>query len=1159
MKRLVLAILVVLSFAVGVNAQTFRGAINGTVTDPSGAVVPNAAVKATESATGIDHTTVTTSEGAFSFQDIPLGFYKVSVTASGFPVYTVDKVEVTAGTIYTLPVKLSLQQQATTVEVSAAAVSLDTTTATQSTTLTSDVVQDLPLNGRDFTQLIGIKPGFAGYNIGGFGSINGTRGNQVNWQIDGVDNNDFWHNIPAVNQGGVSGIAGIILPIDSIEEFSAQTQSGPEGGRNAGGTVNVVTKSGGNALHGSAYYFWRNEYLAAASPFLPSGTKAPPLRDENYGFSLGGPIRKNKLFYFLSFEKQQYVFGLSGVATEPSDAWVALATDLLNNPVCAPITATCTTRKYGSYAPVNASAFSTAAVQPSGFWPRSGPGNIAALPATLNNFFSPVASTGYSYNGVGRADYNISDKHRLYVRWFGGQGSQTAPLGASPALGTASSNLKYYFEVGPIHVFNYSLVLNSALSSRLTNQVLVGTNYFNQTFSDNNSGFNTQTMGLFLSPDAVNNKQYILGAPKISIAGFEKAGITQPSGRNDITWHVTDIVSYSVGAHQLRLGGEIRQAHVNEFYHTGETGKFNFTGLAGPWAASCSSPTPPAGCAALTSAKTLANAESLADFLAGDVSSSSIAVGNPERFVVVNAFNLFFQDDWQITRRLNFSFGTRYEYFGPLHSNKKDIANFIPGKGLLIQGNGLDSLFEPDKNNFAPRLGFAYQANQKGDLVVRGAFGVFYDQINMNPFLDFRSVLSPAAQGIQGNPIGPNAVSTFGAPFCGTLADGTYNWDAVQQAVCPAGTTNAGKANATLSVFGPVLKCSDPLCTSAPDGLSLFSVNHNFRTPYFYNYSLQVEKSVGSKAVFQIGYVGSEGRKLSVVSNINQGSAISSHFGTILQLNSVGTSNYNSLQSTFRIRDWHGLTSQFAYTWGHALDEDSQYRGFVLDDAFNRHLDYGNSDFDTRHSFAVSFTYAVPKAKWASGWSSYIVNGWQLSSVWKFNTGQPYDEVRSGLYLIGDPFKGVPHNFDKTIPGEQWINPAAFAEPCVLSATITTCPAGVGTDPNGNIARNKFSGPGLVDVDLSVFKNIPITERVKMQLRAEMFNFTNRINLANGLGAVAAGPSSCSPSAAAANPFKCTLTGGFGQVTDTAGDFQGAPGVGPGEPFNMQLAIKIIF
>ncbi len=1160
MKRLVLAILVVLSLAVAVNGQTFRGAINGTVTDPSGGVVPNAQVKATESTTGIDHATSTTSEGQFSFQDIPLGFYKITVTATGFPTYTVDKVEVVAGTIYTLQVKLRLQQQATTVEVSAAAVTLDTTTATQSTDLTSDVVQDIPLNGRDFTQLITIKPGFGGYNVGGFGSVNGTRPNQVNWQIDGVDNNDFWHNVPAVNQGGVSGIAGIILPIDSIDEFSAQTQSGPEGGRSAGGTVNVVTKSGGNDIHGSVYYYNRNEFYGAKSPFfVPTpGTKAPPLRNQNYGLSVGGPIIKQKAFYFVSYEKQQYIIGLSGVATEPSDAWVALAQNLLNNCSNPP---TCTTRPYGTYPSVPASTFSKVAVAPSGFWPRSGAGSIAALPATLNNFFSPVASIGYSYNGVARTDYNFNDKHHLYLRWFGGQGNQIAPLGASPALGTASSNLKYYFESAPIHVFNYSLVFNSTFTSKLTNQVLVGTNYFNQVFSDFNSSFNTKTMGLFLSPDALNNGQPILGAPKISIAGFEKVGLTQPAGRNDITWHVTDVVSYSMGAHQLRFGGEIRQAHLNEFYHTGETGKFNFTGSAGPWAASCGVATPPAGCAALKTAGTLANAESLADFLAGDVSSSAIAVGNPERFVAVNAFNLYFEDAWQIKRRLNFNYGLRYEYFGPLHSSRKDIANFIPGQGLKIQGNGLESLFAPDKNNVAPRLGFAYQANQKGDLVVRGAVGVFYDQINMNPFLDFRSQLQPAAQGIQGNPIGPNAVSTFGAPFCGTLANGTYNWDTVQLATCPAGTTKAGQTNATKSVFGPVLVCSDPLCSTAPDGLNLFSVNHNFRTPYFYNYSLQVEKGLGNKAVFQIGYVGSEGRKLNIVSDINQGNAISSHFGTILQLNSAGTSNYNSLQSTFRVRGWHGLTSQFAYTWSHALDQITEYRGPVLADAFNKRLNYGNGDYDTRHSFAASLTYDVPKAKWATGWRDYIVNGWQASSVWKFNTGQPYDENRSDLYLIGDPFKGVSHKFDLTIPGVQWINPAAFAAPCVLNPpTITTCPAGVGTDPNGNIPRNKFYGPGLGDVDLSVFKNIPITERVKFQLRAEMFNLTNRKNLANSVGAVANSP--CSPSPVAGNllsNFQCTAGGGFGQVTDTAGDFQGAPGIGPGEPFNMQLAIKFIF
>src|SRR5438445_6842647 len=321
MKRLVVVILIVCSLAVAGNAQTFRGTINGTVPDPSGGSVPNATVKATEITTGIDHTTTTTSEGAFAFQDIPLGFYKVTVTATGFPTYTVDKVQVVAGTIYTLQVNLKLAQATTTVEVSAAAIALDTATQTQNMTISSDIVQDLPLNGRDFTQLIATAPGYGGYSVGGFGSLNGTRPNQINWQIDGVDNNDFWHNIPAVNQGGVSGIAGIIMPIDATDEFSAQTQSGAEAGRNAGGTVNLVLKSGTNQLHGSAYYYNRNEFYGAASPFFqPSSTvpKAPALRNQNYGFSVGGPIFKDKTFFFVTFEKQNYVIGLSGLATEPS-------------------------------------------------------------------------------------------------------------------------------------------------------------------------------------------------------------------------------------------------------------------------------------------------------------------------------------------------------------------------------------------------------------------------------------------------------------------------------------------------------------------------------------------------------------------------------------------------------------------------------------------------------------------------------------------------------------------------------------------------------------------------------------------------------------------------------------------------------------------------
>src|SRR5215472_16343435 len=335
MRRSLLVLLVLLGIAVAAHAQTFRGEINGTVTDPSGAVVPNAKVKATEVGTSIDHNTVTTGDGQFAFQDIPVGTYKVSVSAAGFANVTVDKVEVLAGSIYTLPVKLTIAKEVTTVEVAAAALTMDTTTPAQTQTIEAQVVQDIPLNGRDFSQLIAVNPGYGGYSVGGFGSLNGTRPNQMNWQIDGVDNNDFWHNIPAVNQGGVSGIAGIILPIDAVDEFSSQTQSGAETGRSAGGTVNLALKSGTNQIHGTAYFYDRNEAYGASSPFFtPSALspKPPKLRNLNYGGSVGGPIIKNKGFYFLSFEKQQYIIGLSGLATEPSDLWITTAKDLLNNP-----------------------------------------------------------------------------------------------------------------------------------------------------------------------------------------------------------------------------------------------------------------------------------------------------------------------------------------------------------------------------------------------------------------------------------------------------------------------------------------------------------------------------------------------------------------------------------------------------------------------------------------------------------------------------------------------------------------------------------------------------------------------------------------------------------------------------------------------------------
>ena len=262
-------------------AQTFRGSINGTITDPSGAVVPGAKVTATDVATGVVRDTVSSGAGEFLFNDLPQDSYTVKAGAAGFQSTEVTGVQVLAGKIYTLAVKLNVAQQASTVEVSADTLSLDTTTVTQVTTLDSESLQDVPLNGRDFTQLLGSSASFAGYNNSG--SVNGTRSNQINYTINGTDNNDLYLNVDAVNQGGISGIAGVVYPIDALDEYSLQTTGNSESGRSPGGNLNVTTKSGSNQLHGDAYYYNRNEALAVLSPFVTPGSPEQPLRNQNYG------------------------------------------------------------------------------------------------------------------------------------------------------------------------------------------------------------------------------------------------------------------------------------------------------------------------------------------------------------------------------------------------------------------------------------------------------------------------------------------------------------------------------------------------------------------------------------------------------------------------------------------------------------------------------------------------------------------------------------------------------------------------------------------------------------------------------------------------------------------------------------------------------------
>ncbi len=1101
-------------------AQTFRGSINGTVTDATGAAVPGAEVVATETATGVEHKTVSSGAGEYSFADLPLGAYTVTAAAQGFGTVKVDKVPVSAGVVYNLPVKLNVAQAAETVEVSAAGLSLDTTSTTQTTVLPSTTVQNTPMNGRDFTQLVAVSPGFAGYSGGASGSVNGTRANQLNWQIDGSDNNDLWHNIPAVNQGGVEAIAGVTLPLDSIEQFSEQTQSNAETGRSAGGTVNVVTKSGTNQIHGSVYYYNRNEFFAANSPFATPNAAGKivknKLRNEQYGASIGGPVLKNRFFYFANYEKQQFIIESPASATEPSLAYQAQAKQLL--------------AQYGI--PVNSASQNLLNT----LWPSYALTGAAAT----ENYSNASPITGYSYNGVVKLDYTVNEKNTLSARGFGGQGNQIAPVG---------TQLPYYFQEGPVHVYNYSVVLNTVFSPHLTNQLLAGVNYFNQVYFDQNHSFDVTALGF---NTAVGPG--LTGAPGIRINGFDNLqNATPPSGRNDITGHLTDAVSYVAGRHEFRFGGEYRQAQVDEFYHRKERGNFTYLGTQGPWAdpedAKSNTEHTPSNCettfdtryGGVTPAYSDPQTLALADFLAGCTQSDVLQRGDTARQVFVNTYDLFLQDAWQVTPNLNINYGVRYDYLGPLHDNKKDLSVFRPGiagaqvPGIAFQGAEIGSLYPAAYNNVSPRIGFSLQPKGSPGTVVRGGFGVFFDEPNLNPFLDNRPPNGGAA-GAQSNPGGPTPVVTYSQNNQVILPN---------QLIFPA--------TALFEPYGvdgsgnplPV----DPAATPT-NSYPLFSVNPDFRSAYNYNYNLNLEKSLGPNFIATIGYVGAQARKLLIIRDINQaglnttglGTFAQNHtrpygprfpyYGVINEVGSAGTSNYNSLQATIRTVNYHGLTSQFAYTWAHGLDEMTDYRGTVPQNSFDLKGEYGNMEYDVRNTFIAYLNYAVP----AFAGPHWLSHGWSANSLLTFRGGEPVNilsgtdssgtnEGEDRASLNGPVVKG-----NSSIVGHsgtaQYLTPANFSIPAA------------GT--YGNLRRNQVYGPGYEDVDLSIFKEGHITERVSAQFRVEMFNLFNRINLAPPDNSVSDGSS-------------------FGQVTQTIGNYTGAPGVGPGEPFNTQLALKVIF
>ncbi len=1037
-------------------SQTFRGSIAGTVVDSTDAVVAKVTLQASNAETGLKRETVSTASGEFSFLDLPPGKYNILASQTGFDKVKIDNVSIEVGKVTTLKVTLRVASQSQTVEVAAEAVTIDSETSTINQVIPSKAVQDVPLNGRDFTQLVKLAPG-----VNGAGSINGTRTSQNNWQIDGADNNDNWHNAAAVNQGGVSGVAGTLLPIDAIDQFSVQTNANAEAGRNGGGSINMVIKSGTNSLHGSVYYFNRNDALAATTPFAPAGAPRPKIKNNQFGASVGGPIIKDKLFYFVTYERQKFIVGNGSSATEPSAAWVTAATAVLN--------------KYSI--PVNPVATNLLS-----FWPARG----RQGPATTNNFFSSDNSDNFSDNGIAKLDYVINSKNTVAFRWFVGTGAQTAPVG---------SPYRDYYQVAPSRMQNYSVVFNNVISPKFVSQTLLGVNYFKQTFNDFNTGFNPVAAGLNTGVTSPG----LLGSPDIAISGFDEIGLTPPLGRIDTTGHITETASYTTGKHQFRFGGEYRRAVLDVFYQRNARGTFSFDGTQGPWA---------------NDSTVSSNLKSLADFLSGMVSSSSLSVGLAEDTYYSNSLSWFAQDAFKVSSKLTLNYGVRWEYFGPYYDHNKRFSVFLPNKGITQIPDGLSSLYPARKNDFAPRFGFAYSPTAKW--VVRGNYGIYYDSPNLNGFGDNRPP-NAGATGVIYNPVGSSPIFS---------------------------TTRSNYAIVSgQPIFG------NPALPPPPYGV--FSVDQGFKNASVQNFSLNTQYQLGAGIVAEAGFIGSSSHHLLSTLDINEpltstlGTAATRaaqnmtrpfysafpNYATINQVSTGANGNYQGLVASIRTQAYHGLTAKFNYTFGHAQDDASAIRGTNPTDSRNLRFDFGDSSFDVRHTFTSYLAYEVPVYSKGPKW---LFSGWQLNSLLSVYSGLPFTvfagknvsgtfEGKDRVIVTGNPYAGNGQTI--TNGYVQWLNPAAFS-----------------FAPNGTFGtevRNSLRGPKFADVDLSVFKTNNITEKVKAQLRIEMFNIFNRTNLPTPNG---------------------TLTSGsFGRISDTIGDANGATGIGAGEPYNMQLGMKIIF
>ena len=1069
-KYLVAILISALACAPSLYAQA-TAQLAGVVTDNTGAVTPGAEVIATSIGTGVERRATTNDQGTYTLPFLAPGDYRITVQKQGFQKINRDNVRLEVNQTARVDFSLSVGSVNETIEVVGAAPLIESDSSAIGQVVEKKAIEDLPLNGRNFVQLATLGPGVVGVGFGAKGTImsgtrpddlrpgselfaNGNREGSNNFLIDGIDNNERLTLAIALRPS-----------VEAVQEFKIQTNLfAADQGRNAGATINVLTKSGSNQFHGSAYDFLRNDNLDAKNYFVPSTTPKPPFAQNQFGASLGGKIIPDKLFFFGNYEGFRRSQARTILSTVPT---AEMRTGNFSN-VRDIFDPTTTVAAAGAASGFTRTPFAGRQIPTSRFDPlmaRMVQAYPTAQTAGLTNNYTAVLKERQRWNQFdGRTDWNWNEKNTVFGR-FSRQDTVTSrpstfpnsrvpgfdqPLGlGNEDTFAGDSTLKSYHVVASwIRTITPSLIMEAKM----------GYNRFNLVFLQEGATPGAQ-LGEKLGFKGSNQGPQSDGVPIISPGGYFGIGQTRslPIYRINNTFHPRIDFTKLQGAHSFKFGMDIRRRQITQYQTNRGNGRFNFARTF------TDDPN-----------STANTGETMAAFLLGTASTIEQDFTLVYPGFRITEWSYYFQDDWKVNSKLTLNIGLRYEYDTPVTEVANRQTNFDVSTGkLLIAGFNTNARTGvlPDRNNFAPRFGFAYRLTS--GTVIRGGIGMFYNPSGSE------NVYIRRHRQLPFGPINIESINQFN-PNPRRVQDG----------------------------FRPIPNLQFDSVANNPEG-GMLAVIPNFRSGYVPQYNLQIQQQLPKELVAKIGFVGNVGRRLDTTYEYNQPVPgpggpdprrplfnLAPRVPSVNYMVSDGNSNYTSLQASLERRFANGLGLISAYTWSHSIDMVANAfggadNGPIPQDIRCRHdCERSASGFDIRHRFTQSVNYALPFGKGRamalnSKVADFIVGGWDTNAILTLQTGLPFtptlqtsvsnsggsrpDRLAKGTLDNPDPFRWFDTSFNTA--GAAWGIPQQFTF--------------------GNSARNVLYGPGRVNMDWSIFKNFSVTENSKVQFRAEMFNLFN--------------------------------------------------------------------